>query len=1049
MRLIRNNPCVILTILLFMIFSTVVIAQECKHYKRLIEEGDTFLMERDFQAALKKYNSAQLNCQEKLAEVQEKILILFKEIEELKKVAVEQKQAALLEKEKAEKALIQVEKQKQEAEKERKKAETALLKVQKQKNTIKFEQERNQRIINSLYFYRDSFALASKRITTSTDTLIKYGFIDKFGNTTIKYKYDEASSFDKTEFAKVKRDGYDYLIDTKGNEYRTANNIGQLNKDIIALDLRNEDISELPKNVYNNVQLEILILPEKSVTKVTSKIEKLINLKEVIGTIANFSAFKSSRVIRAKILQVPVDYIKPTQNISIGIRDKLTPAAGKNDWVVSSDRDNNLVYDAPSNRKPNGKIMNFMDNFYVIGETNTHLQLIKYDPVVASNSSSRKVNMKKAKYYGWAPKNKLLLWRNSLVNSNTNFNIKGLVVHSAKRYSRGIGGEQQLTLYNSPTLEKTAQNENDIRLFEFLYIYDKKDNSYLVGVSPRLMRSNVASQKTIKGWISGDNIQLWKGRLCLEPNSDTEAVAERRAKGIKSTLFNSYDAALELKMGKPPRFNKILWDDDQYEKGYPPSQKRMPVFNKMENNIYKTAVITEVFQKGNQRTYSAADHAKLDVEYNAVRDKKQNINLIFVIDGTESNHPFFVPIINAIKNSLNLFENPNKKYEIATFIYGKSGEGVISRQPLTSNHAAITRTLENYRSKINLLQDNDEPTDMYEAIGVALHTLDPKETNIIVLIGDAGNAPNVSNLKLIQKIKEKECGIIAFQTRSVSGRRGLIYHKFIDQSKELVVESSKRTNLLPSLYESEGNTYRLRYPEEAALPGSLTFSDKGASMSQAELEEEIRQMLKSFEKKHNALLHDLDCKIYVDCKPGINDAVLENILKDVPDIDLRTIRDLDYQFFAEGYAPMHLDNLEYPLFKYVLFLTDRELYQLETTLKRLIIGGAPTELRENVVKVYKETLMLYYGGEVGNVSDKTLAQLMESVTGLPSKSDLLDKYTLKDLEDRRKVSDDEILDIVDYIEDKLLAMKKVIGNPKYYFRSRDNTYYWVPQEVIP
>ena len=298
-------------------------------------------------------------------------------------------------------------------------------------------------------------------------------------------------------------------------------------------------------------------------------------------------------------------------------------------------------------------------------------------------------------------------------------------------------------------------------------------------------------------------------------------------------------------------------------------------------------------------------------------------------------------------------------------------------------------------------------------------------------------------------MKEKECGFISFQTRNVSGKEGRIYNEFISQTKKLIVESSGRNTIRPKLYEDEGNTYRLRYPVETPLPGSLTYSDKGGTMSQPELEEEIRQMLKSFEDQHETMLRDLDCKIYVDCKPGINEAVLEYMLGEISEVDIRKIRDMDYQLFVEAYAPMQVDKLEYPLFKHVLFLTDRELYELEKTIKGLLIGGSSSELREGVIRAYKEMITSHYGSDISAMSNMTLAQAMEAVVGLESTSDLLNKYTLKDLEDRRKVGDDEIRDINYYIEDKLLAMKKVIGNPKYFFRSRDNTYYWVPQEMVP
>jgi|GEM_PF-1326424 len=751
---------------------------------------------------------------------------------------------------------------------------------------------------------------------------------------------------------------------------------------------------------------------------------------------------------KAKILQEPKAYFEPAVNSPTGILPKRDASGGKNDWVVSSNRDNNLVYNTPDGDTIS--TIGFMETFYAIGETETHLQLIEYDPTVTSNSSSRKVDMRKANYIGWVPKDNLLLWRHSLVNKETKFNLKGLVVHSELLLARGIGGEQQLVLYNNPSLEKHSRNENDIRLFEFLYIFDRKDNNYLVGVSHEILRSQVASQRIIKGWISDKNIRLWPQRLCIEPNSDPKAAQERRSKGIKASLFNTHAAAKELKTGVPTdQYSKMLWDDDMYEKGYPPAQKRMPVVSKEGDSIYKTGVITDIYNKNNNIILSAEEHALVDAEYNSIRDKKQNINLALVIDGTKDNQAFFDPIIRAIEGNLNLLENTNKKYKIGAFIYGKSGEGVVERRPMTTNHTTVIQTLRNYQNKQDIPADNNDPTDMYEGINIALRTLNPKETNILVLIGDAGNSlnTNVSDTELIRKLKEKECGIISFQTRNVGGREGQVYDAFIDQTKKFIEQSAGRNNLRPTLYNiNEEFTYRVRYPEEAVLPGSLTYSDRNKNMSQVTLQEEIRQMLKSFQDQHEQMLQDLDCKIYVDCKPGINPAVLKYMLKDISEVDIPRLFDMDFQLFVEAYAPMQVDRLEYPLFKHVLFLTDRELYGLETTLKKLVVPGSPSELRENIERAYREMITTHYGSDISKVANMTLGEAMEAAVGLPSTSDLLNKYTLKDLE---KISNDEIRDINDYIEDKLIDMRGVIGNPKYYFRSRDNTYYWVPQNVVP
>lgn len=756
---------------------------------------------------------------------------------------------------------------------------------------------------------------------------------------------------------------------------------------------------------------------------------------------------------RAKVIQIPMEFIKPIGGNTNGVKSKLKVTGPKNDWVVHSDRDNNLTYTS-ANSDNKSKTMNFMENFYVIGETDTRVELIKYDPSIVSASASRKVSMKKADYYGWAEKSKLLLWNNSLVNKQTNFTIKALVGHSINDMIKGISTDKQLTLYNSPTLKASTENDNDVRLFEFLYVFKEENNKYLVGISQKLSRSS-GSQEVIKGWISDKNAQIWSQRLCIEPNDEQSAATERRRQNIKATLFNNYQAAAAFKTGTTTEFKKILWDKDKYELGYPSSWKRMPVISKLEGKVYKTGVITDVYGKNNKTILTAEEHARLEAKYNTVRDKKQNINMVFVIDGTQSNHSFFVPIINAIQNSINFLKSSDKKYKIGTVIYGKSGEGVVDSYSLTTKHSSVIQSLKNYRDKNNLAQDNDDPTDLYEGIRKATRTLNPEHTNIIVLIGDAGSSLSTGSADIIQRMKDNECGLISFQTRNVKGQPGRIYNEFVNQTKDLVTKSSGRSGgIRPTLYEDSGNTFRLRYPIESLLPGSLTYSDKGGAMSQEELEEEIREMLTSFEKQHERLLRDLDCEIYIDCRPSINEAILEYILNEIPDIDpatLRKIGEMDHQLFVEAYAPLQVDKLEYPIFKHVIFLTRQELNELERELEKLVdIGNTPSELRQEIINAYKQILIGYYGTEAKQeIAKKTPAQVLEIVTGLPTASELLGKYTIAELEDRRKVSDEEIQDIFFYMEKKLLALQKVVGNPEYFFRSRDQTYYWVPQEVLP
>ncbi len=753
---------------------------------------------------------------------------------------------------------------------------------------------------------------------------------------------------------------------------------------------------------------------------------------------------------------MPKDYIKPSGILEGGLLTKLSANGPKNDWIVYSDRADNPTYQSPGGAAT-GKKLQFMESFYVIGEKKGYVHLIKYNPTMVSGNA-RKVN-KNAEDYGWVEKNKLLLWRNSIINQQTDFAVKALTVHDISILDSKVTGKK-LRFYNSPTLNPTLENENDVPLLEFLFVYKKEGDNYLVGVSQSLPQSKVGAQNILKGWLSESFIEIWAQRLCIEPNYNKDAANERKGKGIKASLLSSDEAASSFRTNGNAPVNTILWDNDQYENKFPPNWKRLPILSRLDKTLYKTGVITDILDKNNDIALTIRERTEIEKAYSVIRDKRENINIMFVIDGTQSSHPFFTPITNGIEKSINIFKNEKKKYKIGAVIYGNSGQGVLEKYSLTTNHESIIRKLGDYRDKTDLTEDNDDPSDMYAGVLEALRKFEESnQTNIIVLIGDAGNALNAFNAnksELIRKMKDRECGLISFQTRNISHR---ISDVFINQTKELIVGTSSRPTFEePILYHiEENNTFRVKYPEESLVPGSLTHADRKGAMSQAELEKEISSMLSSFEEQHERLKKELDCKIYIDCKITINEAVLDYILSKLPGVDYDEdlkdrLRTMDHQFFIESYAAMETEELDQPLFTHVLFLTDRELYALEDNLEKLVgASNDATELREQIVDSYKEILEKHYGsgGNKRELARKTAAEILELVTGLPSSSELLGKYTIADLEDRRKVSDNKIQEIFIYMEDKLRDMKKVVGNTDYSFRSRDETYYWVPQDVLP
>ncbi len=208
---------------------------DCPLFKTYIDKGEAELKKgnkADIKKAIEAFTNAMVHCPAKAAEARNKIVKAFDAINALKTQA--EKNASL-------------------AKKAQKATEDALAKA--------------QATLDKIYFYDGKFGLAYANGI--------YGFIDKNLQTKIDFKYTEAFSFDDDGWAKVKRDSVAYLIDTTGTEYTLATDLNQLNTTITALDLRGKNLSEIPKDIFEQTQLKILLLSNNHL----KKLEGLEHLK--------------------------------------------------------------------------------------------------------------------------------------------------------------------------------------------------------------------------------------------------------------------------------------------------------------------------------------------------------------------------------------------------------------------------------------------------------------------------------------------------------------------------------------------------------------------------------------------------------------------------------------------------------------------------------------------------------------------------------------------------------------------------------------------------
>lgn len=133
--------------------------------------------------------------------------------------------------------------------------------------------KQRDKIISSFYFYDEKLALAFKDNA--------YGFINKEGTTKIEYIYEQAQAFNYTGFAEVVRNGQTFLIDTTGEEYLYNHELVESRTEAQALNLSSKGLTDIPKSIFRQKDLKILLLQSNALSRIKLNITRLTRLKQL------------------------------------------------------------------------------------------------------------------------------------------------------------------------------------------------------------------------------------------------------------------------------------------------------------------------------------------------------------------------------------------------------------------------------------------------------------------------------------------------------------------------------------------------------------------------------------------------------------------------------------------------------------------------------------------------------------------------------------------------------------------------------------------------
>lgn len=778
----------------------------------------------------------------------------------------------------------------------------------------------------------------------------------------------------------------------------------------------------------------------------------------------------------SRVLSQPQEYDRPNGTIL----PKSEGTSGS-DWVVYADRDNVQTFSKNDMKTP-FKTINFLDAFYVIEEKGDFIHLVKHDPniFISTSKSARKI-ANTAVDFGWADKKKMLLWKHALV-SNQGFTIKALAISNDRNAllnpAKYIRDGNVVRIYNSPDLHD--ENKNGIYLFQFLFIYKTSEDgkNYLISKTYQTTTSSIKSE--LLGWVPSSIVQKWEQRLCLEPNWDKAAADERINTGVKATMWQNDVEVLSVMKG-----NKVqgIWNQDPYSVRFAPEWKRFPVLQKFPNDIIETGLITEIFDKSGATAIKTPEQLAVEKKYNDLRPKIRSINIVFVMDGGSSMNGYYDPIINSIKKTLNFVTEDNKnKFRFGGVVYRDYSEEKCPTKKrdvevldLTPNISPVMDFFTEASQDTKDCFDKEKPQAVYHGLNKALRMLaDHKdETNIVILIGNAGNRKQdpkgYTDEGIAKLFTETETRLLVFQVNNANDKS---YDDFLRQARTIITSSAKGIAdnvrqrdpkiagkvVEPQFSQVDNqNIFQLQYPTTSPLPGMILFADKGNPMASNYLESSITSFIQQTNDGIESRLAELDAQLSgvgERSEKKLNAAIIYYLSKLGTDVSsdevIKKYTDDNYQFFIKAYTTLNIKNMQYPLFKYILFVDEDEYTDLKKALEAVVINETGSQLREKLVDVYKELILKYIGSrnekEVLNVH---LSAVLEKVTGLPSRSEFLKKYSIADLENRKVVTDAQLLQLMDYMKNKLNLLKSIRNDEKSFFDNNDLRYYWLPENILP
>lgn len=727
-------------------------------------------------------------------------------------------------------------------------------------------------------------------------------------------------------------------------------------------------------------------------------------------------------------------------------------------WVVYSDRENNTTYTRPGGGEKFSSLdfneqvrIAKIENGYalVYTEPNQGMDGLK----ISSDAKSR----------GWVSMSKLLLWHSCPADSHGIYQ-KALICANLDQANRGMGGQ----LYKNPNNTGKAESlSTDMR---FYYVMKSEGDLSLLATMHTL---DGRSSKVLYGWVSKQSYVPWNQRSCLEPTWDKEAVEYFAKNDIKIGFYDTKKIESTKAVAvsgfvvkpEPARYDKHLYR-------MPGRELRYPILDGSTSKLYNISTFTKL----NAGTYdiSAQSDSKAEAaEYSEhITEEMTHINIGLVIDGTTSMGEFYPAVIEAIKKSCKEVFSSHYKIKVGAVIYRDYADGEKYSADvfkLTSpNNQEFYKWLETgggYGIK-SASSDRTFEEALYHGVNTAIDKLEfnSKQSNILLVVGDCGNARNDTRIKredIINKLVKKNIHLMGFQVRNSTSQA---FGDFNSQVAYLIKASleKKYAKLAEKMSSSVAVTmnktndgYELANDHNSIIYiGSHSFPSSTPTLAP----EKLSKLITTTVGRYAASVQRGIDLVSSHATVGFANS---NLSANIPEVDKAFVRNLVGDAYYEdlnrsnalitfsGYALKQQADRD--MFKPVIFISSDELTALLAKLDP--VNDAAAVENPNNREPYVNAMMALAStltGDAEEIASMGHKEIMRKIQGLNEATDALKGYTIQQIASPQSVNTQTYLALLSDFRTKYRALRKIKDSQyKYTVEMNGIRYYWIPAEDMP